>query len=112
MNTRKVPSLKDALAEAAEFRQARGRRYELLSVLLLCCVAVLCGYRSQAARAEWGANYGRKPLDHLTTGQIRLAVSQLLLAEHERSGNFFNFGKQVRDGDNSERVGVRRKKAA
>lgn len=60
MNTRKVPSLKDALAEVREFRQVRGRRYELLPVLLLCCVAVMCGYRSQAAIAEWGTNYGRQ----------------------------------------------------
>lgn len=56
--TTAVPPLMEILAEIPDPRQASGKRYPLTAMLTLVCVAVMCGYRSVKAIAEWGANYG------------------------------------------------------
>lgn len=50
----------DVLAEIPDFRKARGKRHDLKSILALACCAILCGYRSYSAIAEWGHHYGRR----------------------------------------------------
>jgi hypothetical protein len=52
-----VPSLAQALSLLPDFRQAQGKRYDLLPILLLCCIAMMCGCSSQAAISDWGRNY-------------------------------------------------------
>jgi predicted transposase YbfD/YdcC len=52
-----VPSLAQALSLLPDFRQAKGKRYDLLPILLLSCIAMMCGCTSQSAIADWGRNY-------------------------------------------------------
>jgi predicted transposase YbfD/YdcC len=63
--TTQVPPLVDILAEIPDPRQDSGKRYPLHAMLTLVCVAVLCGYKSIKAIAEWGPNYGEDYIDKL-----------------------------------------------
>ena len=52
--------LVELFGEIPDFRQASGKRYTLAAILALACAAMLCGYRSYSAMAEWSRNYGQE----------------------------------------------------
>lgn len=62
-----IPSLQEALAESElrEFRQRRGKRYELQPLLLLSCIAMMNGARTEGEIADWVEASGERWLKWL-----------------------------------------------
>ena len=81
-----VRPLIDILAEIPDFRKAKGKRHPLSAILAIilamACVAMMCGYKSYGAIAEWGRNYGQKltkalGFTHEKTPSMVLPVSRV-----------------------------------
>ena len=53
------------LAQIPQSGEPRGTQHPLLAPLLLLCVALRCGARSQSAIADWGQGHGRRWLRRL-----------------------------------------------
>lgn len=52
-----IPPLMDALRQIPDPRHRRGIRHPMAALLALACAAMLCGYRTYSAIAEWGRHY-------------------------------------------------------
>jgi hypothetical protein len=59
---KRVRPLREVLAEIPEPRAAGGKRHEFDAVLVLMCVAMLCGCQNPNQIATWGANRDREYL--------------------------------------------------
>ncbi len=55
MTKQKSRHLLEMLAEVPDSRKSQGKRHPLDAILGLTVVALLCGYRSYSAIAQWGA---------------------------------------------------------
>ena len=53
-------ALVDVLAQIPDPRQSSGKRYSLVAILSLAIAAMLCGYKSYSAIAQWGRIYGQQ----------------------------------------------------
>ena len=57
MTQTKSGHLIDILAEVPDPRNAKGKRHPLCAILALSVIAIMCGYRSYSAIAQWGRTY-------------------------------------------------------
>ena len=56
MEAHAAGSLLSFLADVPDWRSRRGQRHPLTAILGLVCCAILCGTKSYAAIAQWGAD--------------------------------------------------------
>ena len=93
-------------------RELGVRRFAMLAVVahtLLRLIEIIPELRASLPEIEepW-----RKAMDHMTTGQIRMAIHKLLLREYGWTGNFINVGEKAEKREKSQAVKVMLRKAA
>jgi hypothetical protein len=88
------------------------RRFAMLAITsqtLLRLVELIPELRVHLPQVEepW-----RETKEHLSLGQIRLAINKLLRDEYSRTGNFFNVSQKLKDEENYQTTKMPLKKAA
>jgi hypothetical protein len=63
LGEKEIPSLYSELQEVPDARDDQGQRHPLPAMLALACVALLSGYQTPNAIAEWVDNYGKQYLE-------------------------------------------------
>jgi predicted transposase YbfD/YdcC len=53
-------TLGEVFADVQDVRKAKGKRHRLSAILSLAAAAMMCGYKSYSAMAEWGRHYGHE----------------------------------------------------
>jgi predicted transposase YbfD/YdcC len=106
--TNKVLSFVEVLSDIADPRQSKGKRYSLKSILALAAAAMMCGYRSYSAIAEWGRNYGQGMISSLgfTSGKTPCAATFFntfrKIDKHEFEKKLADFFQPLSDSINTD----------
>ena len=105
----KVKPLRHVLAEVADPRAEQGQRHEFITILMLVCAAMLCGYDNPNQIATWGQSLEREFLRDLgfkrgvaiAKSQLYEVLSQIDVGQLERLlGTWVESVLQALDPDN------------
>jgi DDE family transposase len=89
------------LAEIPDFQSTHGNRHLWGAILALTCSAMLCGYRSYTAMAEWGRHNGAHQLwEDIETGFVLAPIA----GERRTATETWTLGRAVSSSAGCRRV--------
>lgn len=94
--TNQVLSFIEVLSDIDDPRQSKGKRYSLKALLALTAAAMMSGYRSYSAIAEWGRNYGHEIISALGFSNRRTPCAATFFNTFRKLDKL-NFEKKLAD---------------